>query len=299
MKVFLFFLFLPFYLFAQNGQAKQPNVMVIPYVAADKDSARLEAILNDEAILLALSKIKEEFNLRGFPTIDFMTEFQKVQNRAYAASTLNAKSTGLQAYVEGSRADIYVTVKITKEDFIEEGTSNVTLLVEAKEREIGFSLANANIVSNRFRASKKELTEYALKHISENFFNQLKQEFRKMVTNGREVNIVFKVSENCDFDMVNDVVGTRDMTLSDELDEWVLANAFKGDGEVRWGGDNLDVFMKVPVYDPDTGRPRSIKSGTNKLKMYASELLKDKGYTVIEQAASGQYIQLLIQDSKE
>lgn len=299
MKVFLFFLFLPFYLFAQNGQARQPNVMVVPYVATDKNNERLEAILNDEAILLAISKIKEEFNLRKFPTIDFMAEFQRVQNRAYAASALNAKSTGLQAYVEGSRADIYVTVKITKEDFVEEGTSNVTLLVEAKERETGFSLANVSIVSDRSRSSKKELTEYALEDISENFFNQLKQEFRKMVTNGREVNITFKVSENCDFDMVNDVVGTRDMTLSDELDEWVSANAFKENGEVRWGGDNLEVFMKVPVYDPDTGRPRSIKSETNKLKRFASGLLKDKGYAVIEQAASGQYIQLLIQDSKE
>ena len=67
------------------------------------------------------------------------------------------------------------------------------------------------------------------------FFNQLKQAFRDMVTNGREVNITLNVDENCDFDMENDVVGTRDMTLSDELDEWVLENAFKGNGEVRSG----------------------------------------------------------------
>ena len=26
------------------------------------------------------------------------------------------------------------------------------------------------------------------------------------------------------------------MTLSDELDEWVLENAFKGNGEIRSGG---------------------------------------------------------------
>ena len=236
--------------------------------------------------------------LRAVKTIDFMTEFQRVQNRAYAASALNAKSTGLQAYVDGARADIYVTVKISKEDFAG-GASNVTLLMEAKERETGFSLANASIVSDRFRASKKELTEYALEGISENFFNQLKQAFRDMVTNGREVNITLNVDENCDFDMENDAVGTRDMTLSDELDEWVLENAFKGNGEVRSGGNGLNVYMRVPVYDPDTGRPRSIKSETGKLRRFASGLLKDKGYTVSEKAASGQYIQLLIQNSRE
>ena len=167
-------LFLPLYLLAQNGQARQPNVMVVPFVEpGEGENDRIkDAVLNDEAVPLALSKIKEEFNLRNFKTIDFMTEFQRVQNRAYAASALNAKSTGLQAYVDGARADIYVTVKISKEDFAG-GASNVTLLMEAKERETGFSLANASIVSDRFRASKKELTEYALEGISENFFNQL------------------------------------------------------------------------------------------------------------------------------
>ena len=293
-------MFLPLFLFAQGNQARQPNVMVVPFVEpgeGENDKIK-DAVLNDEAVPLALSKIKEQFNLRNFKTIDFMTEFQRVQNRAYAASAINAKATGLQAYVDGARADIYVTVKITKDDF-PGGAASVTVLMEAKERETGFSLANASIVSDRFRASKKELTEYALDGITENFFNQLKQAFRDMVTNGREVNVVVNVDENCDFDMENDVVGTRDMTLSDELDEWVLANAFKGNGEVRSGGSGLNVYMRVPVYDPETGNPRSIKTETGKLRRFVSGLLKGKGFTASEKAASGQYIQLLIQNSKE
>ena len=301
-KLFLLLgILLPVYVWAQGaGQARQPNVIVVPFVdpGPDENDKIKDAVLNDEAVPLALSKIKEQFNLRNFKTIDFMTEFQRVQNRAYAASTLNAKNTGLQSYVDGARADIYVTVKISKEDF-SSGASSVTLLLEAKERETGFSLANASIVSGRFRASKKELTEYALEGISENFFNQLKQAFRDMVNNGREVNITVNVDSNCDFDMENDVVGTNDMMLSEELDEWVLANAFKGNGEVRGGGNGLNVYMRVPVYDPDTGRPRSIKSETGKLRRFISGLLKGKGYTASEKAASGQYIQLLIQNAKE
>lgn len=301
-KLFLLLgILLPVYVWAQGaGQARQPNVIVVPFVdpGPDENDKIKDAVLNDEAVPLALSKIKEQFNLRNFKTIDFMTEFQRVQNRVYAASTLNAKNTGLQSYVDGARADIYVTVKISKEDF-SSGASSVTLLLEAKERETGFSLANASIVSDRFRASKKELTEYALEGISENFFNQLKQAFRDMVNNGREVNITVNVDSNCDFDMENDVVGTNDMMLSEELDEWVLANAFKGNGEVRGGGNGLNVYMRVPVYDPDTGRPRSIKSETGKLRRFISGLLKGKGYTASEKAASGQYIQLLIQNAKE
>ena len=285
-KLFLLLgILLPVYVWAQGaGQARQPNVIVVPFVdpGPDENDKIKDAVLNDEAVPLALSKIKEQFNLRNFKTIDFMTEFQRVQNRAYAASTLNAKNTGLQSYVDGARADIYVTVKISKEDF-SSGASSVTLLLEAKERETGFSLANASIVSDRFRASKKELTEYALEGISENFFNQLKQAFRDMVNNGREVNITVNVDSNCDFDMENDVVGTNDMMLSEE----------------RVGGNGLNVYMRVPVYDPDTGRPRSIKSETGKLRRFISGLLKGKGYTASEKAASGQYIQLLIQNAKE
>ena len=47
-----------------------------------------------------------------------------------------------------------------------------------------------------------------------------------MVTNGREVNITLNVDENCDFDMENDAVGTRDMTLVMNLTR-VLENAFQ------------------------------------------------------------------------
>lgn len=302
MRKLIFFLsmVMPLALFAQGNQARQPNVIVVPFVdPGEGENDRIkDAVLNDDAVPLALSKIKEQFNLRNFKTIDFMTEFQRVQNRTYAASVLNAKSTGLQSYVDGARADIYVTVKITKEDF-PGGASSVTLLMEAKERETGFSLANASIVSDRFRASKKELTEYALDGISENFFNQLKLAFRDMVNNGREVNVTLNVDGNCEFDMENDAVGTQDMTLSEELDEWVLANSFKGNGEVRSGGNGLNVFMRVPVYDPETGKPRSVKSETSKLRRFIASLLKEKGYTASEKAASGQYIQLLIQDSRE
>lgn len=74
-------LFLPLYLLAQNGQARQPNVMVVPFVEpGEGENDRIkDAVLNDEAVPLALSKIKEEFNLRNFKTIDFMTEFQRVR----------------------------------------------------------------------------------------------------------------------------------------------------------------------------------------------------------------------------
>ena len=70
-------MFLPLCLFAQGGQARQPNVMVVPFVEpGEGENDRIkDAVLNDEAVPLALSKIKEQFSLRNFKTVDFLTEF--------------------------------------------------------------------------------------------------------------------------------------------------------------------------------------------------------------------------------
>jgi hypothetical protein len=281
---------------AQNNyQARQPNVIVVPFVApGDNESQEIKAAMDDEAMPLALSLIKEQFNLRKFPTIDFQTEYQRVQNRALTASASNAKSSTLQAYVDGARADIYVTVRIDKEEF-DGGASSVTVLMEAKERETGFSLANASVVSDRFRATKKELTQYALEGIQENFFNQLGQAFNSMVTDGREVNIVLNVDANCELDLMGDAVGTEGLSVEENLTEWVAENAFNGNGEVRASGTGLNVYMRVPVYDPQTGRPYPISRAGTAFMRYLNQLLEAKGYKVTRKLSSGQLLEYLVQ----
>lgn len=285
-----------------QSNAKNPNVIVVPYVApCDDESEKIkDLITNDPAVTLAMSKIKEEFSLRQFPTVDFIQEWRRVQNRNFASSTLNAKSTGLQAYVENARADIYVTVKLDAKEF-DNGTQIVTVILEAKEAETAFSLANASMQSVRNKASKEQLVEHIFSdpedNPAENFLNQVKLAFQDMVNNGREVNVVVNVDENSDFDMEEMTVGTQDMTLSEEVDEWVNENAYKNTGEVRGAGNSLNVFMRVPVYD-ENGKPRTIKQETTKLRRFINELVKARGYTCVNKASSGQYIHFLIKDSE-
>lgn len=287
-------------LFAQN--AKNPNVIVVPFVASGDDEGEKikDLIENNPAVTLTMSKIKEEFSLRQFPTVDFIQEWKRVQNRNFAASALNAKSTGLQAYVENARADIYVTVKVDTEEF-DNGSQIVTVILEAKEAETAFSLANASMQSVRNKASKEQLIEHIFSdpenNPAENFLNQVKLAFIDMVNNGREVNIVVNVDESSDFDMEEMTVGTQDMTLSEEVDEWVNENAHKNTGEVRGAGNSLNIFMRVPVYD-DNGKPRTIKQETSKLRRFINGLIKDQGYTCVNKASSGQYVQLLIKDGE-
>ena len=119
-------LFLPLYLLAQNGQARQPNVMVVPFVEPGEGENDLirDAVLNDEAVTLALSKIKEEFNLRNFKTIDFMTEFQRVQNCAYAASALNLSLIHIYVYKRQVRSSALSVITYIEQNKV---TRNGTL----------------------------------------------------------------------------------------------------------------------------------------------------------------------------
>lgn len=285
---------------AQN--AKNPNVMVVPYVAmGNNEGAQIDSIINnDPAATLAMSKIKEEFSLRQFPTVDFVQEYKRVKNREFAGAALNAKSTGLQAYVENARADIYVTVKVDAKEY-DNGSQVVTVILEAKETETAYSLANASMQSVRNKASKKQLVESIFsdpeENPAENFLNQVKLAFIDMVENGREVNFVVNVDESSDFDMEEMPVGTQDMTLTEEVDEWVNENAYKNTGEVRGAGNSMNIFMRVPVYD-ENGKPRTIRQEASKLRRFINGLIKEKGYTCVNKASSGQYVQFLIKDGE-
>jgi hypothetical protein len=267
--------------------------MVIPYV---DEGEQVQNVLKNDDVMLAVSLIKEQFSLIPFPTIDFKTEYDRLQNRSLAASALNAKSDGLQELVMNSRADIYVTVKLSF-DKIASGASIVTAILEAKERETGFSLANASIVSDPFKATDKELVQYALSPTETltNFMNQVGMAFDDMVANGREVNLVISVNENCEFDMVGDLVGSTDKTLEEEVTDWVTDNAVNGNGEVRAGGSRMEVFMKVPVYDPNTGRPFLINRMGAQFLRALKGWLEPAGFKVTREASSGQYIQYSIQ----
>lgn len=306
-KLFLFLgiLLLSTSMFAQGDyQARQPNVMVVPNIPvpfnvgedemAEAEAKLLAEAMGDEAVILALSKIREEFSLRKFPTIDFEEEYRRVRNRAYSGAKLNAKSTGLQEQVSSSRADICVYVDV-KEETTDSGASRVTIIMNAKDKETAFSYAEASLLSRPFRTSKVALTQYALESISENFFNQLNLSFRDMVLKGREVNIVVRVGENSEFDMDSDVVGTEDMYMEEVVSDWVAENAFKGNGEVRAAGSEMNIFMRVPVYHPDTGKPFPItRIGTDFLR-YLNTQLSPAGYKAIRKASKGALTEIIIE----
>ena len=127
-----------------NVVTVQPKVMVIPFTKEGQDIRTiLEADINKR---VALTKVKEKFDLRGFTTVDFLGKLKvaKESNVFTNESQSDLKST----LILFSGADIYVSTEI---DYQQSSSGNsITLVLNAFEVSTGNSLSNKVGFSGKF-----------------------------------------------------------------------------------------------------------------------------------------------------
>lgn len=200
----------------------QPTIMVIPFV---KESQDMRTILeNDLNLRVAVSKVKEGFDNRGFNTIDFRAKVKQLNTDK--AVELENKSSLKQEIIELSGADIYIETEATVAR--SDGGNSVTVIVTAYDAFSGFSLANKLKTSPKFYSDNYErLTEKACEGLVEDFLNTLQAKFDEIVLNGRiaTLSITFGQSATVDLDTE---LGTPAQLLSDQIENWLEKNAFKG-----------------------------------------------------------------------
>jgi len=86
----------------------QPKIMVIPYVKSGED---LRTILErDVNKRIALTKIKESFDSRGFTTVDFVAKLKAAKDNNIFTS--NSQTDIKAQIVQMSGADIYVEAEV-------------------------------------------------------------------------------------------------------------------------------------------------------------------------------------------
>lgn len=120
-----------------QGQNVQPTIMVVPFTKEGEDIRTvLESDVNKRA---ALTSIREEFDNRGFTTIDFLGKFR-------AMSTSSAFNEGNQSdfvseVIQNSGADVYITAEINllrRGD----GAKSVGIILNAYDVSTGQTLGN-------------------------------------------------------------------------------------------------------------------------------------------------------------
>ena len=228
----------------------QPKIMVIPYVKEGED---LRTILeNDVNKRIAITKIKEAFDNRGFTTVDFAAKL-KATNTDAIFSTDN-KSDLKSQIIQNSGADVYVEAEVDVA-FTASGNS-VKIILSGYECSTGNSLSNKVGESGKFYTDDiGKLASKAVESCAEEFLNTMQNKFTDIVNNGKSIIVYFGFDANSNY-LMSSEIGSQGLLLSDELELWMEENAYKNNYHIQGTTDNQMIFddVKIPLKDQNTGK---------------------------------------------
>lgn len=250
----------------------QPKIMVIPYTKEGQDIRTiLEADVNKR---IALTKIKEAFDSRGFTTVDFTAKLKATGDNAIFAAD---NQTDLKSQIiQMSGADVYVEAET---DVLLSSTGNsVKMLVTAYEISTGNSLANKVGESGKFYTDDiGKLASKAIESCAEDFLNAMQNKFTDIVENGKSIIIYFGFADGSVHTMSSEV-GTQSLQLSDELELWMEEHAYKNNYHIQGTTDRQMIFddVRIPLKDPATGN----NYNTNKFALEIFKFMRSLGLKI-------------------
>ena len=240
--IFISLLFFAGPVIAQNVQ---PKIMVIPYITQEEDLRMvLEQDVNKR---LALTKIKEAFDSRGFTTVDFMAKLKATNDNA--AFLADNQSDLKSLIIQSSGADIYVEAEVNT--LFSPSGNSVKMIVTAYEVSTGNSLANKVGESGKFYTDDiGKLASKAIEGIAEDFLNVMQSKFNDITENGKSILVNFGFSENSSLSM-SEEVGTQGLLLSDEIELIIENKAYKNYYHIQGTTDKQMIFddVRIPLKD--------------------------------------------------
>jgi hypothetical protein len=261
---------------ASSVNRVQPIIMVIPYTKEGEDIRKvLEA---DIARRVAVAKIKESFDNRGFTTRDFVATLKAV---ATDGAFTGDNQTDLKSQIiEASGADIYVEVEVYEQ---KSGNGNsARLILSAYDAFTAFSLSNKTGSSGQFYTDDfSRLVERCLKQkgaenqpeMLEDFLNVMQTKFTDVVKNGRSVTIRFSLSQDAAYTFDTEF-GEKSEPLSDVLETWMGNNAYKNYYNPPKTTAKLVLFdaVRIPLRD-DNNRNYTPSKFANAIYKYCNSLV--------------------------
>ena len=247
----------------------QPKIMVIPYTKEGED---LRTILEgDENKRIAITKIKEGFDSRGFTTVDFVAKLKAAKDNNVFTS--ENQSDIKSQIIQMSGADVYVQAEV----ILEKGQSgnSVKLILTAYEASTGNSLSNKVGESGKFYTEDfNKLASKAVESCVEDFLNIMQNKFTDIVNNGKSVVVDISFDANSLIKMSSEI-GVDKLPLSDQLELWMEKNSFKNNYHVQGTTDLRMIFddVKIPLKDQASGN----NYNPNKFALELFKFLKSIG----------------------
>ena len=179
--------------FAQNASTNsggqvvtvQPKIMVIPRVKENEDIRTV--IDNNGDLRIAIAKVKEAFDKRGFTTIDFVTSLKAAKEAGIFTADNQSDIKSQLMMMAGP--DIYVETDIIINK-ANDNANSVTIILGANETTTGMALSNKSGESGQFRTNDiGNLAGKAVDAISEDFLNILQAKFTQIANDGKSIKV--------------------------------------------------------------------------------------------------------------
>ena len=255
---FIFLLFLSFNGNAQSSATNssgqvvtvQPKIMVIPFTKENEDiRIILEQDVNKR---IAITKVKEAFDNKGFTTVDFTAKLKAAKdNNIFTTDNQTDIKTQI---IQMSGADIYVQAEVSVQ---QSNTGNsVTIILTAYEASTGNSLANKVGESGKFYTDDYgKLSSKAVESCTGDFLNVMQSKFTDIVNNGKSVIVEIGFGENAKFKMSSEI-GSSGLPLSDQLEEWMSKNSYKNNYHIQGITELKMIFddVRIPLKDQSNGQ---------------------------------------------
>ncbi len=265
--------------FSQNaatnsgGQVNQiqPSIIVIPYkTEGQKFREILEHPTTGFQKRIAISRVKEAFDSRGFTTYGFEQELKKAETAG--SFSADAQTDEKDVIVKNSGADIFVVVDIN----VEPGQSgtDVKIRLEAYESATARSLSNKDASSGKFYTDDiSKLAGKAIDVMKEDFLNVLQTKFTDIVNNGRSLYVEFVLDPNSTLNFQSEV-GTDGDLLSETIVDWMGRNAYKNIAK-KGGSTALKIIyddVRIPLKDQATGLNYEVESFGRLIRKYLKSI---------------------------
>lgn len=250
---------------ARGGESRtvQPKIMVIPFTKEGEDIRTvLEADANRR---IAITKVKEAFDNRGFTTIDFLGVVRSMANDQ--AIQMTAQSDVRSRVIEQSRCDIYVIMEANPSS----AGRGVSMILTGYLAANGMSLSNkvANAGPYAGDVPYDRIIGRAAEEGMEPFLNTMQEKFGDFVENGVPIRVEFSVRDGATT-RLNSEVGTNQDELSVVLEEWFEKNAYKNNYHVS-GITDLRMTVdevRIPMFDPQTNNNYSPSRFSTEIQRY-------------------------------
>jgi len=198
------------------------SVMVMPRVAENETPRAVWDGKPDDRI--AVAKVKEFFQGRGFQTVDFETKLKSLEDTKVLTSE-NASDHKLEI-MRYSGAEVAVEVDMTWQE--ENGLCHATIVLKASETGGGLDMGTTTEVSNNSRScDKAQHAMGAVENQADKFLDQMQRNFTRLGEEGRPLTINVTFSQGSLFNADSEVDAKDGDPVSDVIIDWMRDNAYK------------------------------------------------------------------------